>query len=106
MSATNWALARSCPRPSSSYWVSESSAMPPRCGAGCSGLEPDEVSVSQAPPDRAADESRDAPIRHGHPPADDKANEAPQRGRHELPAKPPRPEIGSLGRAGLSALLH
>jgi uncharacterized protein YlxW (UPF0749 family) len=80
--------------------------MPPRCGAGCSGLEPDEVSVSQDPPDRAADESRDAPIRHGHPPADDKANEAPQRGRHELPAKQPRPAIGSLRRMGLSALLR
>ena len=62
--------------------------------------------MSQDPPDRAADESRDAPIRHGHPPADDKANEAPQRGRHELPAKQPRPAIGSLRRMGLSALLR
>ena len=62
--------------------------------------------MSQDPPDRAADESRDAPIPHGHPPADDKANEAPQRGRHELPAKQPRPDIGSVRRTGLSALLH
>ena len=62
--------------------------------------------MSEDPADRAADESRDAPIRHGHPQADDKADKAPPRGRHELPAKQPRPEIGSLRRTGLSALLH
>src|ERR1700741_3465037 len=87
MSGTNWASARSCPRPSSSCWVSESSATPPRCGADCSGHDPDEVSVSEDPAERAAEEG-------------------PHRGRHELPAKHPRPEIGSVRRTGFSALLH
>jgi len=46
------------------------------------------------PPDR---ESRDA---------QPEADEGPHRGRHELPAKRPRPEIGSVRRTGFSALLH
>ncbi|QZA15601.1 DUF881 domain-containing protein [Mycobacterium malmoense] len=61
--------------------------------------------MSQDPPDRAA-ENRDAPIRHDHPNADPQASDSAQRGRHELPAKRPRPEIGSVRRTGLSALLH
>jgi len=65
--------------------------MPRRCGAGCSGPDGDEVSVSQDDPDdRAAS----------------KANDGAQRGRHELPAHTPRPEIGSVQRTGLSALLR
>jgi uncharacterized protein YlxW (UPF0749 family) len=39
-------------------------------------------------------------------PADRAGEEGPQRGRHELPAKHPRPEIGSVRRTGFSALLH
>ena len=58
--------------------------------------------MSQDPADRAADESRDAPAPHPH----SKANEGDQRGRHELPAKRPRPEIGPVHRTGLSALLQ
>jgi uncharacterized protein YlxW (UPF0749 family) len=61
--------------------------------------------VSQDPPKDAADESRAAPTRHGHSEADRKANEDTQRGRHELPADRPRPEIGSVQRTGLSGLL-
>ena len=62
--------------------------------------------MSEDRADRAADESGDAPTRHGHPRAESKANEGPQHGRHELPAKHPRPEIGSVRRTGFSALLH
>jgi len=62
--------------------------------------------VSQDPPDRAADESRDAPTWRGHSPAESKASEGAQRGRHELPAKLPRPEVRPVRRAGLSALLR
>jgi uncharacterized protein YlxW (UPF0749 family) len=95
--------------------------MPPRCGAGFSehdghdehdgddGDDGDEVAVSQDPPDRAGDperESRDVPIRHGHPDADSTADDGAQHGRHELPAKRPRPEIGPVHRTGLSALLQ
>ncbi|MGO8769106.1 MAG: DUF881 domain-containing protein [Mycobacterium sp.] len=61
--------------------------------------------MSQDPEDRGTDESRDAPGQ-----ADSKAGaaptEGPQRGRHELPAKQPRPEIGPVRRGGLSALLR
>jgi uncharacterized protein YlxW (UPF0749 family) len=53
--------------------------------------------VSHDPADRAADESRDA---------QPEADEGPHRGRHELPAKRPRPEIGSVRRTGFFALLH
>jgi uncharacterized protein YlxW (UPF0749 family) len=62
--------------------------------------------VSQDPADRAADEGGDAPVPHRHPQAEPKADEGPQRGRHELPAKHPRPEIGSVRRTGFSALLQ
>src|SRR5437763_6669266 len=116
MWATNWAWARSYPLRSSSCWVSASSATPPRCGAGCSGhdragddAEPSdeeerrydagEVDMSQDPAERAADESRDAPTRHGHA-------EAEPKGRHELPPHTPRPEIGSVHRTGLAGLLE
>src|SRR5208283_1656080 len=104
MLATNWAWARSCPRPSSSCWVSASSATPPHCGAGCSGHDGDEVVVSQGPADRAAEQSREAPTRQAHSKAD--SNDSAQRGRHELPAKHPRPEIGPVRRTGLSGLLR
>jgi uncharacterized protein YlxW (UPF0749 family) len=61
--------------------------------------------VSQDPPNGAADESGDAPTRHDHSETDRKAGEGAQRGRHELPANSPRPEIGAVRRAGLSGLL-
>jgi len=61
--------------------------MRPRCGAVCSGHDRDEISVSQDPPDGAADEG------------------AP-RGRHELPSNRPRPEIGPVRRTGLSGTLR
>jgi uncharacterized protein YlxW (UPF0749 family) len=60
--------------------------------------------VSQDQPDGAADESRDAPTRHDDSEAD--TDDAAQRGRHELPAHSPRPEIGPVGRTGLSAMLR
>jgi uncharacterized protein YlxW (UPF0749 family) len=55
--------------------------------------------MSQDPAERAADESRDAPTRHGHA-------EAEPKGRHELPPHTPRPEIGSVHRTGLAGLLE
>ena len=61
--------------------------------------------MSQDPADRASDESRDAPIRHGRYEADSNATEGAQRGRHELPAQGARPEIGLVRRTGLSALV-
>ncbi|MGO9927273.1 MAG: DUF881 domain-containing protein [Mycobacterium sp.] len=62
--------------------------------------------MSQDPADRASDESRGAPSRHGDSEADPSATEDAQRGRHELPAKGPRPEIGPVRRRGVSALVH
>jgi uncharacterized protein YlxW (UPF0749 family) len=59
-----------------------------------------EVSVSQDPPEPGPPhegEIRDAT-------AEPKADEPARRGRHELPADHPRPEIGPLRRNGLSAL--
>lgn len=53
------------------------------------------------PPD---DESRDAPTQHDD--AKSEADAAVPRGRHELPAKSPRPEIGAVGRTGLAAMLR
>lgn len=49
--------------------------------------------MSEDPPDRAADEGGEAPGRTPH-------------GRHELPAKRPRPEIGPVHRTGLAGLLR
>jgi len=59
--------------------------------------------MSHEPPEPAAGETGDAPIPHD--PVDDaKTDESAQRGRHELPAKSPRPEIGALRRRSLSAV--
>jgi uncharacterized protein YlxW (UPF0749 family) len=59
--------------------------------------------MSHEPPEPADDENRDAPTRHDH--ADDaKTDEGSHRGRHELPAKSPRPEIGALRPTDLSAV--
>ncbi len=59
--------------------------------------------MSHEPPGPAGDETRDAPTRPD--PADDsKTDEGAHRGRHELPAKSPRPEIGARRRTGLSAV--
>ena len=66
----------------------------------------DEVSVSQDPPDRAGDEIRDAPSLQGPSEADSETHESAQHGRHELPARRPRPEIGAVRRTGLSGLLR
>src|ERR1700675_3031742 len=84
MSVTNWAWARNYPPRSSSCSASASSATPPRFGAGCSGRD-----VSQDPPNAEQPPEREAPAR---------------RGRHELPADRPRPEIGAVHRTGLSGL--
>jgi len=62
--------------------------------------------VSQDPPIGAADESSHAPTGHGHSETDRKANKGAQRGRHELPANSPRPEIGAVRRTGLSGPLR
>jgi uncharacterized protein YlxW (UPF0749 family) len=62
--------------------------------------------VSQDPRNGAADESGDAPARHDHSETDGKASEGAQRGRHELPANSPRPEIGAVRRTGLSGALR
>jgi uncharacterized protein YlxW (UPF0749 family) len=56
--------------------------------------------MSDETPD--AGEGRDAP----NAPGDSKADDSAQRGRHELPAKTPRPEIGAVGRTGLSGMLR
>ncbi len=69
--------------------------------------------MSQDPPQRADEEPGDAPTGPGHPEpqaaeavaAADAAEAAPH-GRHELPADSPRPEIGPLGRRGVSGLLR
>ncbi len=62
--------------------------------------------MSQDQEDRPAEESRDGSTERGQSGADTHANEGAQRGRHELPAKRPRPEIGPVRRTGLSALLR
>ncbi|HEY0229317.1 MAG TPA: DUF881 domain-containing protein [Mycobacterium sp.] len=66
--------------------------------------------MSQELPPGADDESRDAATGHEHAAADaaadPAANPAAPRGRHELPAHRPRPEIGPVGRTGLSAVLR
>jgi uncharacterized protein YlxW (UPF0749 family) len=55
--------------------------------------------MQDSPERDGPDESLDAPSRHGH-------SHAEHKGRHELPAHTPRPEIGSLHRIGLSGLLR
>lgn len=60
--------------------------------------------MSEDPPERAADETRDALTRHGQSKADPKAHKAAQNGRHELPEDHPRPEIGPLRPTGLAGL--
>jgi uncharacterized protein YlxW (UPF0749 family) len=66
----------------------------------------DEVSVSQDEPNGAADESRDTPTRHDDSTAEPDPVDSAQHGRHELPANSPRPEIGAVGRTGLSGMLR
>jgi uncharacterized protein YlxW (UPF0749 family) len=58
--------------------------------------------VSQEPPDRAGPQDGES----GEAPAEPTASEGAHRGRHELPAHRPRPEIGPVHRTGLSALLR
>lgn len=57
-------------------------------------------------PDRAPAETGGAAGQHGHSKAGAGAHEAVRRGRHELSADRPRPEIGPVRRTGLSALLR
>ena len=86
-----------------------------RCGAGCSGHdgeEGEEGTVSEhgeGQEGRAADESRDAPTQ-AESQADARGpaapSDGPQRGRHELPAHQPHPDIGPVRRGRLSALLR
>src|SRR5271163_3021079 len=146
MSVTSWVLARSCPRRSSSFWVSgysghdragddaersdeeerrhdragddaqrsdEEERRHDRAGDDAERSDEeerrhdrDEVSVSQDPPDRAGDEIRDAPSLQGPSEADSETHESAQHGRHELPARRSRPEIGAVRRTGLSGLLR
>jgi len=61
--------------------------------------------VSPDPPEREDDDPRAASMRHDRT-NDSKTDEGAQRGRHELPAKTPRPEIGAVQPTGLSGLLR
>jgi uncharacterized protein YlxW (UPF0749 family) len=62
--------------------------------------------VSDDPADHAAEDGRELSTRRGQSDADSAAHDGAQRGRHELPAKRARPEIGPVHRTGLSALFH
>ena len=62
--------------------------------------------MSQGPPEPPGDETRDAPPSPSRSDAQTKAVDNAGRGRHELPAKSPRPEIGPLHRTGVSGLLR
>jgi uncharacterized protein YlxW (UPF0749 family) len=62
--------------------------------------------VTEDPQESAGDQARDPPTRQDQPNADPRADDGAQRGRHELPTNHPRPEIGPLGRTGLSGLLR
>ncbi|GFG65067.1 UPF0749 protein [Mycobacterium kubicae] len=58
--------------------------------------------MSEDDPEAVGDETQAAPTQHAEPVTS--GRQAAQRGRHELPADRPRPEIGPLRRTGLSAL--
>ncbi|OBK55466.1 DUF881 domain-containing protein [Mycobacterium kubicae] len=58
--------------------------------------------MSEDDSEAVGDETPAAPTQHGEPITS--GRQAAQRGRHELPADRPRPEIGPLRRTGLSAL--
>jgi len=60
--------------------------------------------VSQGPTDRGDGQSADAPTPDAQPEAN--AGDAAHHGRHELPAKRPRPEIGPVHRTGLSGIVR
>ncbi|MDT5145524.1 MAG: hypothetical protein QOC58_169 [Mycobacterium sp.] len=62
--------------------------------------------MSQDPPDRADDEGRGAPTSHEDSQSDANGTAGPPRGRHELPAKRPRPDDGTARRTRLSAVLQ
>lgn len=60
--------------------------------------------MSQGPADRDDGQSAGAPTPDAQPKAT--AGDTAARGRHELPAKRPRPEIGPLRRTGLSGIVR
>jgi uncharacterized protein YlxW (UPF0749 family) len=60
--------------------------------------------VSQGPADRDDGQSADAPTPDAQPKAS--AGDTAAHGRHELPAKRPRPEIGPVRRTGLSGIVR
>jgi uncharacterized protein YlxW (UPF0749 family) len=68
--------------------------------------------VSQDPPDRTAGQraaggqSGDGPTKPGRPGTDATAEPGASRGRHELAAKSPRPEIGPVHNTGLSGMVR
>ncbi|TAM63596.1 MAG: DUF881 domain-containing protein [Mycobacterium sp.] len=62
--------------------------------------------MSQDPADRTAGQSGDGPARSAHPDADTTSDQGAPHGRHELPGKHPRPEIGPVRRTGLSGMLR
>ena len=61
--------------------------------------------MSQGPADRGDGQSGDAPTPDAESSAAN-AGDGAQRGRHELPAKRPRPEIGPVHRTGLSGMVR
>lgn len=60
--------------------------------------------MSEGPPDRAAGQSGEEPTPDAQSEAN--SNDGAQHGRHELPAKRPRPEIGPVRRTGVSGMLR
>ena len=60
--------------------------------------------MSEDAADRAAEEGREAPTRRGESADDAASPESGQHGRHELPGKHPRPQLGPL-RSGRSRLV-
>jgi uncharacterized protein YlxW (UPF0749 family) len=62
--------------------------------------------VNQDPEEPVGDEISVVPTQQNPPKGDPKAQESTQRGRHELAADRPRPEIGAVRQRGLSGLLR
>lgn len=75
--------------------------VPPACGGEEWRRDRDGVSVSQDPAGRAADQPEAASAK-----GEAESSDGAQRGRHELPAKSPRPQIGSVRWTGLSGFLR
>ena len=86
--------------------------MPPPCAVGCLGRNAVGVNVSQDPPEHAAGQraaggqSGDGPTKPSPSATDATPEPGAPRGRHELAAKSPRPEIGPVHRTGLSGMVR